>query len=137
MSECLFNMVADESGSVLERIKWHRNYKGYDFVLTNTIYYKWVSIEITMTEEERAMLEREIYITMDDIDMYKWDLIDAYSKVSDWEIYSKDAPDILQTQLYKELENDCFTGVEEYGWREYDDDTTGFHNVFGGFTFED
>lgn len=130
-------MIADESGSVLERSKWHRNYEGYDFVLTNTQYYKWVSIEVSMTEAERAMLERETFITMDDINMYKWDLIDAYAKVSDWEIYSKDAPDILQTRLYLELERNAFITIEEFGWREYDDDTTGFQTVFGGFTFED
>lgn len=137
MSECLFNMVADESGSVLERSKWYRNYKGYDFILTNTVYYKWMSIEVAMTEAERAMLERETYITMDDINMYQWELIDAYPRVSDWEIYSKDAPDILQTELYNQLDNDCFTVIEEYEWKEYDDDTTGFHTVYGGFQFED
>ena len=72
MSLCHYTLVNEDKWGVVETTYWKRIYEGHEIILINTIEYKWVQIDILMTDEEKRELERETVITIRDIEPFSW-----------------------------------------------------------------
>lgn len=92
-------------------------YEGELITLIHTIEYKWIYIEINMTEAEREELGKETVITMNDIECYDWTIVEGNEGTSDWEINGNISNESKQ-QLLFELEQNGYMDVDELGWED-------------------
>ena len=90
-------------------------YEGESITLIQTVEYKWIHIEINITEVQREELEKETVITMEDIDNYEWTIMEADEGTSEWDIEGN-ITDESKQQLLFELEQNGYMDVDELGW---------------------
>lgn len=121
MSLCQYTLVNQDKWGVAETIYWKRMYEGHEVTLINTIEYKWIQIDILMTEGEKMELERETVITMSDIEPFSWQIAEAREGTNDWEIKDDGKiPSEIILHLKNELEERGYMDIEDIDWEEQD-----------------
>lgn len=115
MSLCQYTLVNRDKWGLVEELMWKQTYEGYNVTLINKIEYKWISIDILMSESDKRELQDESVITMEDIADYSWELIDSEEGTSDWTIEG-DAPDEIKLYLKDELEKNGYMNLDQLGW---------------------
>ena len=108
-STTTYTMSNTRKWGVEQEYWWDREYNGYKVRLVNEIGYKWVTIEIELTDEEKAELDGKEEITHEDIGHYPYTIVEVNEGSSDWAIVCNgDVPQEIRDALMEEFEeNDC------------------------------